>query len=253
MKKSIKKLSISIFCLFSFNTFATGIPVVDGLANSTQMAEYAKEALRYAEIINQAKKDYEMYSDQLKQAKKELETISGLRDLGALWDYVYPKFGSLEQMVTLLENPEKILNAGFDSLSADLKAKVVELGFDKLCDAYKTSGGSEYYRNKLIKNCQGGIVVNMLQDASYKKKQEARAKQDKQLKDLQEHIAKSQDPKTTAEYLNQLQAMSIGIQYETMREQQDIQRQLNIREMQKLKEEQILKEKQQSYQKDISW
>jgi len=226
----MKKLFALFIVLCTSNAMATGIPTFDGAT----VLESLAEAKRWEQKLKQYEADYKMFENQYKQAVAQYNSITGIRDLNSAMGYL-DQYWTMDDLTNWLSKPDRILNSGFDSLSPNLKKDVTGLGFDKMCDDKNASKDS--YQYKLRKNCEGRVVINLLQSAKYEKLLKQRQKEDQKLQEKMSDIAQATDSKQSADYSNQLLGDLIQQQYRLQRMFEDQQADLNSKRLQDLKQE----------------
>jgi len=243
MKKALPILVVLLSC----NSLASGIPTVDAAAIAQQKAEYLEQATRWAETIKQYQNKYDMMKNQYDTAVNQLNKISGIRDIGAALDMAMLYFGTSEQISGYLSNPDRILNAGFDSLTPELRQKVDELGFKNVCGSYQQNATNDSYKVKQQKACEGRVVINLLEAELYKEKKNQREKEDIRINDLMTRIQNSQDIKESADLLNKLQSEALMLQMNSNRATEDYRSSQQAKELQQLKSIDAFKQEQRKY------
>ncbi|WP_392561091.1 type IV secretion system protein [Orbus sturtevantii] len=231
----MKKI-IGLLVLFSGYAFSSGIPTVDLAQLAQREAEFLQQIDHWQKQISQYKENYDMFEKQYKQAQEQYKSLTGIRDLSSALSYLNSQSWNMDDLTKWLSEPDKILNAGFDSLTTELRTKVTELGFGEMCN-YKNSDNDAQYSYKLRKNCEGRVVISLLQSAKYEGLVRERNKQDKKLAEQMKEIAQSKDSKQSADYTNQLLGQLIQHQVKLQRMVEDNESQKNSERLQNLKEE----------------
>ncbi|EAX8328959.1 type IV secretion system protein VirB5 (plasmid) [Salmonella enterica subsp. enterica serovar Muenchen] len=171
---------------------ATGIPVVDAVANAQELAHWAEKLKQWAETAQH-------YKDQIQAYKSQLATATGVRDIA---DFV-------EQAKSLKSDLEKLRKPG-QALNDLLLSGGSSGQFDALYEKYKifdtcNAGQSGSYANV----CKQQVINKAIQFEQTDETQKQVSQILGEINSLSNRVAQSKDSKESQDLANSIQLKSV--------------------------------------------
>ncbi len=190
MKKIFLTLSLSMSLLFS-----GGIPVIDGASIAQNLAEFAKEAMRWTKTIAHHKKQIEAY-------KKQLATQLGIRDVIAF-----------EKAIEDIYKTKEMWN--FEEIDKSFKSNNwLSNKAEELMKKFMSYDYCKNYKEDKQEFCYGKQRVPFENILFLEDRQRTISKQVKQINDLIKKVKNSKDIKETADISAMIQAKIAGLNAE---------------------------------------
>lgn len=197
MKNKIFTKMVLVSALSANLVFATGIPVVDGAMNAQtmqhnlqQVAEWLKEANRWVETTQH-------YSSQLDHYAKEIAIQTGVRDVVSF----------LKDVKSVYDEADKL---GTNLMELDFRKDSKSAWSDKVKQLMKQIYDYDYCANivedKEKNGCYTKRKIPIDEIILYEKAGEKMQDYAKNISKLKNKLAKSQDPKESADINNAIQA-----------------------------------------------
>ncbi|HEN3303485.1 TPA: hypothetical protein U5D50_004275 [Yersinia enterocolitica] len=190
MKKLLIRSVIALSTVTAAGNAFAVIPVTDAMNIAQQAQEYVQTATRWTQEVEQ-------YKASMSNQVSQLAAATGVTDIVSLVNQTKDAVGSLSDVEGYLSNPQQILQQGYSALSPSLAATYDSYGLDNLCKRYTDEAQ--------LKNCQGGIVIDVLRQT----------RNAKELDQVNEHYQNIQDianKMTTATTTKQAQDYNNAIQ-----------------------------------------
>jgi len=185
----MKRFSLCTLLLVSFNAMSGGVPVFDGVANTTSLRQWAEKLEQWKETATHYKNEIAVANDQLK-------TLRGIKD--HIKNFNINSFvNDINSLDKLLPNYESIVNSNWNNDAMRLSEK---LGIDDKC---KSKSKSNAYK-KIINLCKS---ENMNLAANYIVTDEINKQVNlitKQILTLSREVASSNEIKTTTDINNKI-------------------------------------------------
>lgn len=220
--------------LVSTNAFSAGIPTFD-LASITQMQlEAFENAKRWTDTLEQ-------YKNQLKAQRDTLASQTGIRDIAGLITETSSYFNDAKQLQEWINNPKKILDLGFDSLSGELKNIYKSYGLNNLCDTSNTSNSELNIKNR--KNCEGQIVLMTLRQQQTNNNLKSINERVETVNKIAKKMSVSKDQKESIDLNNAMNTQIALLQVEKLKMDLQVQQQKQQQELIEIQNEDIKREK----------
>ncbi|MDP8042536.1 type IV secretion system protein [Pasteurella atlantica] len=194
--KKFKNLKLSLGFLVvvaSSNSFATGIPVVDGAHIATdlqnQIKSWALEAERWTIKISQ-------FEDEYKAKLDHIATQTGARDIKHFMDKSKDILGKVKNLEKWIENPDQFYKYGKDMLANDLKAVFSSYHLENLCVQQD---------EKERKACEGGIILDTVKQVQAEKGIEQVKERIETINDIADRMGRAKDTKEAQDLSNAMQ------------------------------------------------
>lgn len=216
-------LVVFVFSLFSSNASAGGIPVFDGVANTTDLKHWAEKLQQWQETVLH-------YQNQITLAKDQLDTLRGIKDHVKNFN-INALLNDINAIDSLIPSYDSIVNGKWNTQSEALANK---LGINDKCD-----NGVKKISN-LCKSEGMNLATNYIVTNEVNKRVN---KITKDIQKLSREVATSNDVKTTADvnnkigiYNGQLETLDRKLtiaqrQYEMNKELIRVQRENEIKEL----------------------
>ncbi|EBA4960444.1 type IV secretion system protein VirB5 [Salmonella enterica subsp. enterica] len=193
MNTRLLKAGLLSFVLVSPLVKASGIPVVDAVANAQEMAHWLEKVQQWTETVQH-------YQSQIKAYKDQLATATGVRDIASFVDQAK----SLKSDLDKLRKPGQALNdlllsggssGQFDALYEKYK------GIFDTCNANQSGG----YANA----CKQQVINKAIQLEQTNEIQEQVNQTLGEINNLSRRVALSKDSKESQDLANSIQLKSV--------------------------------------------
>jgi len=230
----MKKIIGLIVILLSCNSMATGIPTIDAASVAQLLAEAQKQKARWEETVNQYKQTYRAQLD-------SLATQTGIRDISNFMEETSTYFKDAQELYQWISHPQRILDAGFDSLSDDLKAIYKGYGLNNLCSTYNNSTNPLDIKQR--KNCEGEIVLMTLRQQQNKNSLDNIQTRVETINKIASRMAQSKDQKESMDLGNAMNTQLTLLQAEKLKIDLQNQQEEQQQKLIEKRDDDILKEK----------
>lgn len=177
-------LAVCIFSLFSSNASAGGIPVFDGVANTTNLQQWIEKLQQWQQTVSH-------YQKQISVANDQLNTLRGIKDHVKNFN-VNALLKDINTIDDLIPSYDSIVNGKWNSESEKLAKK---LGINDRCDD----------KAKKISNLCKSEGMNLATNYIVTKEVNKRVNDiTKEIQKLSREVATSNDVKTTADINNKI-------------------------------------------------
>lgn len=190
MKKLLIRSAIALSLVTAAGNAFAIIPVTDAANIAQQAQEYIQTATRWTQEVEQFKQNY---ANQVSQ----LAAQTGITDIVSLVNQTKDAVGSLSDIEGYLSNPQQILQEGYSSLSSSLQATYNSYGLDNLCKRYTDE--------TQLKNCQGGIIIDVLRQTRNAKELDQVNEHYKNIQDIASKMTSATTTKEAQDYNNAIQ------------------------------------------------
>ncbi len=211
--KKINLLSaiLGFSMIVSFNSFASGIPVVDGAQIANQIKTWTVEADRWVKTLEQYKKEYQAQLDQI-------AAQTGVRDVLGFMKEAEAAYKKVKDLQSLVNDPSKIYRMGEGALSGELKNLYNKYGMFDLCKDYV--GATK-------RQCEGEIINIAQKELNNDQNLEMLNFRMEKIKEIGDRMANAKDIKEAQDLNNALNTQSamLNAQFMQMQITRDIEQQ----------------------------
>ncbi|WP_392563303.1 type IV secretion system protein [Orbus wheelerorum] len=231
----MKKIIALLIMVFSSDSIAVGgVPTLDIGTIGAIATQGQEQARRWSETVEQYKTTYKAQLD-------SLATQTGLRDIADFMKDTSTYFNDAKELSSWINNPQRILDAGFDSLSGDLKAIYKSYGLNDLCNTYNNSKNPLDIKQR--KNCEGEIVLMTLRQQQQKNSLDNIQTRVETINKIANRMAVSKDQKESIDLGNAMNTQLTLLQAEKLKMDLQVQQEEQQQKLIEKREQDLLKQK----------